>query len=522
MSLTDTSNAGGARNPHPSPLPEGEKVGNNVLFITGKQSQGTKRKYSFFVYLSLSYLAVFGLCALILYLVNSRILSESAREFDRDDIRSDSLEYAEILHNNTSGNWLAEEVAIENFPSSTLFAIRVLNTDGRVVYAASQPKDFAFPGGWNTRQVQSSNAIPKDGWREIYLPAYQRHLQLKSTRQPDGRVLQVAKSTSREQALDGRLIRTSLTFFALASVFTLTNGLWMFIITMRPIRHLNADMSRILASESCEADTVPIRSRIAELDALGCFFDRVVHKNAALIAAMRDTLDNVAHDFRTPLTRIRGAAEHALRARQPPSTQETLLNVLGGIIEDCDTARLQLQNLLDVRAMESGLLKLDIRRHDLKKIVLEVADLYTVMAEDKGVNLHTALPDGEVLTDGDPAQLSQAVANLIDNAIKYTPRGGSVRVELESGQGLVRLTVADTGIGIPEDEHALVWQRLYRSRNARAEKGLGLGMSIVKTIVEAHGGTITFSSALGQGSTFVLTLPAPCRSSTPTPSKKNL
>ena len=470
-----------------------------------------EKAYPFFAFLSLSYVAVYAVCAIALTFVNSRIFSDSAREFDREDIRSDSLEYCEILHKNTSGNWLAEEVAIENYPDSTLFAIRVLGADGRIAYAASQPKDLAFPGGWGTQKTQVSRPLPKDGWREIYLPSYKRYLQLKSTLLPDGRVLQVAKSTIREHALAGRLIRTSLAFFLLATLLTLGNGFWLLVITMRPIRRLNTDMSRILSSESGEAGSVRVRSRIAELDALGGFFDRVVRRNAALIAAMRDTLDNVAHDFRTPLTRIRSAAEHTLRAREPPATQEALRCALENIIEDCDTASLQLQNLLDVRAMESGLVRLDSQRFDLKALVSEVVDLYAVMAEDKGIDLQTAFPDDEVLLDGDPAQLSQAVANLIDNAVKYTPRDGSVIVTLEDAQGLIRLTVADTGCGIPEDEHALVWQRLYRSRNARAEKGLGLGLSIVKAIIEAHGGTVTFISAPGKGTTFTVTLPANAR-----------
>ncbi|MDD3545273.1 MAG: HAMP domain-containing sensor histidine kinase [Kiritimatiellae bacterium] len=468
----------------------------------------TEKAYPFFAFLSLSYLVVYAVCACVLYLVNSHVLSESAREFDREDIQSDSLEYREILHNNVSGNWLAEEVSIENHPASTLFAIRVLGPDGHVVYAASQPKDLAFPGGWGSRQPRTGRPIPKDGWREIYLPAYKRYLQLKSTLLPDGRVLQVAKSTIREHDLEGHLIRTSLVFFLLATLLTLGNGFWLLVITMRPIQRLNADMSNILSSETGDHETVRVRSRIAEIDALGCFFDRVVRKNAALVAAMRDTLDNVAHDFRTPLTRIRSAAEHALRARQPPATRETLLSTLGDIIEDCDTARLQLQNLLDVRAMESGLVKLDLQHLDLKVIVSEVADLYAVMAEDKGIDLQTALPDGEVFIDGDHGQLSQAIANLIDNAVKYTPRDGSVIVTLEDAQGDIRLIVADSGIGIPEDEHALIWQRLYRSRNARTEKGLGLGMSIVKAIIDAHGGTISFASTLGKGTTFTVTFPA--------------
>ncbi len=465
-----------------------------------------KKAHSFFVHLSLSYLAVYAVCALLLYLVNSRVISESARAFDRDDIRSDSLEYAQILRNNAAGNWLAEEVAIENLPASTLFAIRILGPDGQVIYSASQPKDLALPGGWEERPVPTGHP-PKNSWREIYLPDYNRHLQMESTNLPDGRVLQVAKSTAREHVQEGILFHTSLAFFLLASIFTLGNGVWMMAITMRPIRQVSADMAKIIENGTCDADLSPVSSSISELNTLGSFFNRMVRKNDTLIKAMKDTLDNVAHDFRTPLTRIRSAAEFALTAREPPAPREELLKIFADIIEDCDTARIQLQNLLDIRAMESGFVKLDVQRFDLKKTVSEVADLYSVMAEDKRIDLRTELPESDVPLDGDPAQLSQVIANLLDNAIKYTPCDGHVLVTLENGQGLVRLTVADSGIGIPASEYALVWQRLYRSSNARAEKGLGLGLSIVKAIVGGHGGKITFTSSPNQGTTFVVTLP---------------
>ncbi len=467
-----------------------------------------KKAHSFFVHLSLSYFVVYAVCALLLYLVNNRVISESARAFDRDDIRSDSLEYAEMLRNNTPGSRLIEEVTSESLPASTIFAIRILDRDGHVLFAASQPKDLAFPISGERWQEPTSHLHPKDGWRRIYLPAYKRHLQLQSTRLPDGRVLQVAKSTEREQSQERLLFRTTLAFFLLASLFTLGNGLWLMALTMRPIRQISADMSKIIENGTCDAGLSPVSSRISELNTLGWFFNQMVRKNATLITAMKDTLDNVAHDFRTPLTRIRSAAEFALSAREPPVSREDLHRTLEDIIEDCDTARLQLQNLLDIRAMESGVIQLDMWRFDLKSTVAEVADLYTVLAEDKNIDLRTELPEREVPIDGDAAQLSQAVANLIDNAIKYTPRDGRVLVALADKHEHVLLTVTDSGIGIPEDEHTLVWQRLYRSGRARTEKGLGLGLSIVKAIIDAHGGTITLTSSPDWGTTFVVTLPA--------------
>lgn len=468
----------------------------------------THKTLSLFTHLSLSYLAVYAACALFLYIINARVISRSARAFDRQDVRSDSLEYIDILSHDNTGNWLAEEVSIENLPPSTIFAIRILTAQGAVSYAASQPSPLKFPGGWDKLDKGVQPVAPKEGWLDIYLPAYNGHLQVQTTHLRDGRILQVAKSTGREHAQQIILFRTSLIFFLLASLFSLGNGYWMMAITLKPICQVTSDMSKFIETGAFDSAPVPVNSRIAEINTLGRIFARMTQKNASLIQAMKDTLDNVAHDFRTPLARIRSAAEFALNARENPPSREALLSILADIIDDCDNARLQLQNLMDIRAMESGFVKLDRHRFDLKTTVSEIADLYAVLAEDKNITLSIDLPDAAVPTDGDPARLAQVLANLIDNAVKYTPHNGQIHISLASVPGETRLTVADTGIGIPEEEHALIWQRLYRSRNARPEKGLGLGMSIVKAIVDAHGGKVTFTSSPGKGSTFVLTLPS--------------
>jgi|GEM_PF-1075470 len=465
------------------------------------------RKLPLFFYLSVSYLILYAVCALLLYVINIRVISHSARAFDREDVESESREYAEILRNNTSGDWLAEEIALENFPESTLFAIRVFGTDGKVAYSASHPKMLAVPGGWAKSAETDARPVPRAGWKKVYLQDYNRYLQIKTTRLGDGRTMQVAKSTDLENVQRRILTHTSAIFIVLASLFTVANGFWMMLLTVGPIKRISGSMAKIIQTGTLEHGIDRVGSPIAELNSLGEYFNLMTRKNATLIKAMRDTLDNVAHDFRTPLARIRGAAEFAINAHKPTPDNEALLGTLADIIDDCDNARTQLQNLMDIREMESGCVKLDIRPLDAKQMAAEIADLYAVLAEDKNIMLTLALPDAPVPMSGDKNRLSQMLANLVDNAVKYTPNGGRIRLALDADETSVRFTISDTGIGIPEEEHALIWQRLFRSRNARHVKGLGLGMSIVKAIVDAHRGSITFTSVPDQGTTFILTLP---------------
>jgi signal transduction histidine kinase len=152
----------------------------------------------------------------------------------------------------------------------------------------------------------------------------------------------------------------------------------------------------------------------------------------------------------------------------------------------------------------------------LADIVARALDLYHDAAEAKGVTLSFAPPVAsgssrsadDIVVTADRTRLEQVAANLIDNAVKYTPPGGRVEVTVERDGNRALLRVRDTGAGIPADELPCIWDRLFRGDQSRAERGLGLGLSLVKAIVEAHGGTVEVESEPGRGSTFTVALPA--------------
>jgi signal transduction histidine kinase len=325
----------------------------------------------------------------------------------------------------------------------------------------------------------------------------------------DGTLVEVGKSTEDREDLLSRF-RAALGLVTLSiAVIALGGGLLATQSAIAPIRRLIDAVSRIIQTGRTDA-RVPLAGTGDAIDELTGLFNAMLDKIEGLVAAMRGALDNVSHDLRTPLTRLRGTAEMALAS---PPDLDRYRDALADCVEESDRVRVMLDTLMDISEAESGTLHLHRVPVRLADTVARAMDLYRDVAESKGVAL-TAHAPADLVVTADGTRLEQVAANLIDNAVKYTPAGGRVDVEgLRQGDRAL-LRVRDSGIGIRADELPRIWDRLFRGDTSRAERGLGLGLSLVRAVVEAHGGTVEVASEPGHGSTFTVALPVAVASST--------
>jgi heavy metal sensor kinase len=445
------------------------------------------------------YALVFVVTSLAIVLLTYRLLAGSLEERDRQLVISTLREYSQRYAYGGLRS-LADAVEIEQRSGrqERLFV--------RVVRGGSETLFLSAPYAFDDFDVSRLRGL--DRMEQILSESGAARLEVASARLSDGTLLQVGKSSEIREALLARF-RTVLAIVAIVIVAAgLAGGAIVTRSTLQPIGRLIGAVRGIVRTGRLEA-RVAVRPEGDAIDELSALFNEMLDRITTLIRGMEHALDNVAHDLRTPMTRLRGVAERALESDDPQVQREALVTSL----EESERILAMLDTLMDISEAETGTMRLDVSDVSVADVVGDVVELYENIAEDRRLDVSTDIEAG-LTVPADPRRLRQVLANLVDNAIKYTPAGGRVSVSARRDGDVVRLDVADTGIGIAPHDLPHIWDRLYRGDQSRTERGLGLGLSLVRAIVAAHGGTVDVEAAPGRGSTFIVRLPASRESAT--------
>ncbi len=460
------------------------------------------------VRLTLWFSAIFLLSAILLFGFTFMNLYQTLRDEDRQELQARALGYvvryrssvSEAAGINVLVNQLSNDILT---PTGRPFFARIATDSNARVFLGIPLRDWQ---GIDMSVLERGSDPHAEGFLTVNAPRFEYDLEVLGIRLSENYVLQIGGDTrNRVQIL--RVFQTSFLFtFVIMLGVSLAGGLFFVSRSLRPIGALNSTVRSII--ETGELDRrIPSRQSNDDLDEMIESFNNMLDRIQALVDGLRDALDSVAHDLRTPLTRLRSTAERALSGPEDPDVYRESLS---DAMEESERILGMLNAMMDISEAESGAMRLKRRPVDLRTLAAEVADVYSLLAEESGMRILVQI-DHELPVEADPPRMRQVIGNLYDNAVKYGEPGTDVIVggSLRPGaDARVELTVTNRGAPIPADELERIWNRLYRGVGAGDRRdGLGLGLALVKAIVKAHRGEVEVESRRVDGTRFRINLP---------------
>lgn len=463
--------------------------------MSSKTSNRTGARFS--LKISALYAGFFIVASVGLFFTTYYLIERSVRADEREVINAQAQEYrAWFMEGGLAA--LRSRFLETSRRSKELYFIRVIGPDNKALFVSIPQTDEAF----QMEELQSLGPVELNSLLSLQTQGGRSRWTVAAIPLPENLMLEVGKNSDKEEQLLAEL--RSVFFMVVLPILLLgTVGGWFLTFrAFQPIRQIVHAVQGILSTGK-RSERVPERGDRGELAELVTVFNQMLDKNEALIEAMHQSLDNVAHDLRTPMTRLRGAAEFAL---QDPDNHKALQEALADCLEESERVLTMLHTLMDVAEAETGVVRLEIADVPVPELIRKIVDLYEFVAEEKHITIRTELPD-DLTIKADRNRIQQVIANLVDNAVKYSGSGREVTITAKARNGQAVVAVTDRGIGISPAEIDKIWDRLYRGDRSRTERGLGLGLSFVRAIVLAHGGNVEVRSELNQGATFTVTLP---------------
>ena len=437
--------------------------------------------------------ALFTAAAFLVFYFSIDVILDSQID---DDLEEDIEEFSSVLTERGIDGLVAElqREAQSNAPDEVFF--RLQTRDGKALFSSDL-------SAWRPTVLKPLPEVHDEPWLGTIPKAVYGHAgRVIIAPIGEGLQLRIGDSLEDKEAFMALLMRIFVSAFFVGIALA---ALASWIVAQRGL-HGVGEITRAamdVAGGTLDRRVEVPRASGREIAQLAEAFNTMVGRIRALVTGMREMTDNIAHDLRSPLARIQAAAETAL---SHDLSVEAHRAAAADTMEECERLLHIINTTLDVTEVEAGAARQKREAVDLSRLAEDVCELFSPLAEDHDIGLTTNIDTG-CRVAGDPAYLQRMLANLIDNALKYTPPGGEVAVVVKGDAQQVSLTVTDTGIGIPQAEQARVFDRFYRSDQSRSKEGCGLGLSLVRAVVAAHDGELDLVSEPGQGSRFSLRFP---------------
>jgi len=464
--------------------------------MSSKQTDSLHLTFSF--RLALLYTVFLAFSFSVLFSTTYQLVARMVATRDRDVIQA-QLEQFRTLYAHGGVSAIANYFNQPINPGTSVF-VRIVDRNNRVHFiTVSHPLWNLLDHKMKEDQKPTAN---ESRWDELAREESEGSWMVGTLRLNSTYFLQVGRNNTESKLVLVQFRRMGMRILFPALLLSLFGGWLAARSALAPLRALNKTIRNILQTGNLQ-QRVPEHTQRGELGTLSAMFNRILDKNEMLVQGSKDTLDNVAHDLRTPMTHLRNSAEHALQMAEPdPLIQR---EALADCMEESEHILQMLNALMDLAEASTGGMSLHPETIPLRELADEVIDLYSLVAEERNITLCNDVPT-DLTVHADRLRVRQALTNLTDNAIKYGKEGGEVVLTGNSDQSQVSLSVRDNGCGIAGEDLDRIWDRLYRCEQSRATSGLGLGLSMVWAIAEAHGGTIDVQSLPGKGSTFSIHL----------------